>query len=100
MTLRLFILSILSNIFNIFVNLFPTLIAFFRKTSAIAVATLVMPSTVLGNGSDSEYIDAPFFVPHFFLDCSIGGHSASTELPVHALVDNSSDSVLIDLVYA
>jgi len=32
--------SILSNIFNIFVNLYPTLIAFFRKTSAIAVATL------------------------------------------------------------
>src|ERR1700683_211549 len=31
MTLRLFISSILSNILNIFVNLLPTLIAFFRK---------------------------------------------------------------------
>ena len=40
MTLRLFISSFLSNIVNILVNLYPTLIAFFRKTSAIAVATL------------------------------------------------------------
>jgi hypothetical protein len=40
MTLRLAISSISSNIFNIFVNLYPTLIAFLRKTSAIAVATL------------------------------------------------------------
>jgi hypothetical protein len=33
--------SILSNIFIIFANFLPTLITFFRKTSAIAVATLV-----------------------------------------------------------
>ena len=41
MTLWLSISSILSNIFNIFINLYPMLIAFFRKTSAIAVATLI-----------------------------------------------------------
>ena len=34
MTLQLFISSISSNIFSIFINLFPTLIAFFQKTSA------------------------------------------------------------------
>ena len=40
MTPRLFTSSILSNIFIIFANSLPTLIPFFRKTSAIAVATL------------------------------------------------------------
>jgi len=40
MTLRPVISSILSNTLNIFVNLFPTLIACFQKTSAIAMATL------------------------------------------------------------
>ena len=40
MTLRLFTPSILSTIFSIFANFLPTLIAFFRKTSAIAVGTL------------------------------------------------------------
>jgi hypothetical protein len=41
MTLRLSVSSIFSNISNIFVNLLLTLIAFFRKTSPIAVATLL-----------------------------------------------------------
>ena len=50
MTLRLSISSISSNISSIFVNLLPMLIAFFfRKTSAIAVATLP--------GSDSTSVD-------------------------------------------
>jgi hypothetical protein len=66
----------------------------------IAPAVVVMLSAILGNGSDSEYVDAPFFVSHFFLDCSIGGPTASTELPVCALIDNGSDSVLIDPIYA
>jgi hypothetical protein len=42
MTLRLCTSSILSNIFNIFVNLYPMLVAFFQKASAIAVATLLV----------------------------------------------------------
>ena len=39
--LRLFIPSILSNIYSIFENFPPTLIAFFQKTLAIAMATLL-----------------------------------------------------------
>ena len=66
----------------------------------VVPVTMVLPSMVLGDGTDSEYIDAPFFVPHFFFDCSIGGPSASAELNVHALIDNRSDTVLIDPMYA
>ena len=66
----------------------------------VVPVAVVMPSAVLGNGTDSEYADAPFFVPHFFLDCSIGGPSATTELSVRALIDDGSDAVLIDPAYA
>lgn len=61
-----------------------------------APTTVVMPSAVLGDGSDSEYIDAPFFVPHFFLDCFTGSTSASSTKRVRALIDHGSDLVLID----
>jgi hypothetical protein len=47
-----------------------------EKTPAAAVVVptaIVMPSAVLGNGSDSKYVYAPFFVPHFFFDCTVGG---------------------------
>ena len=41
-----------------------------KTTTTAAVipvpAAVVMPSAILGDGSDSEYVDAPFFVPHFF----------------------------------
>jgi hypothetical protein len=67
--------------------------------TAVPVA-VVMPSAVLGNGSDSEYVDTPFFTPHFYLECTAGGTSALTELAVRVLIDDGSDSVLIDPVYA
>jgi hypothetical protein len=57
---------------------------------------VVMPSAVLGDGSDSEYILAPFLVPHFFFNCIVGGVSASSQLPIGALIDHGSDSVLIN----
>ena len=60
---------------------------------------VMMPSSVLGDGTDSEYIEAPFFAPHLYLDCAAGGPSASTELSVHALIDDGSNSVLIGPFY-
>jgi len=53
-----------------------------------------MPSAVLGDGSDSECVDAPFSSPHFFVDVIIGGSSLS-QPPVRALIDHGCDSVLI-----
>ncbi|KIM88511.1 hypothetical protein PILCRDRAFT_26727, partial [Piloderma croceum F 1598] len=68
------------------------------KTAAIIPmpAAIVMPSAVLGEGSDSEYVDIPFFVPYFFLDCSVGGATASSIESIRALIDHGSDAVLID----
>jgi hypothetical protein len=62
----------------------------------VAPVAVVMPSAVLGDGSDSEYVVAPFFVPHFFFDCVVGGSTASSTESVHALIDHGSDAVLID----
>lgn len=73
--------------------------ALFPAAPAAAVA-VVMSSAVLGNGSDSEYVDTPFFVPHFFFECLLGGPTASAEITVRALIDDGSDAVLIDPVYA
>src|ERR1700674_435963 len=42
-----------------------------------------MPSAVLGNGSDSKYVETPLYTPHLFLDCMAGGLSASSEVPIH-----------------
>jgi len=39
---------------------------------------VVMPSGVLGDGLDSEYVLAPFSVPHFLFNCVVGGSSASS----------------------
>ena len=47
-----------------------------------AVAAVVMPSAVLGDGSDSEYVLAPFFEPHFFFDCVVGGSTASSQISI------------------
>jgi len=55
-----------------------------------------MPSAVLGDGSDSEYVLAPFYTPHFFLDCAIGGSAASSIISIRALIDHGSDAVLIE----
>jgi hypothetical protein len=60
--------------------------------------TVVMLSSVLSDGtdSDSSYITAPFYTPHFFLDCSVGGSTASSEICICALIDHGLDAVLID----
>src|SRR5882762_2277654 len=47
MTPRFFMSYILVNIFRILMNLFETLIPFFRKTSVIAAATLIIQLKVL-----------------------------------------------------
>ena len=54
---------------------------------------------VLGTGSDSEYMDVPFLTSHFFYDCLIGSTIASSEVPIHALIDHGCDTVLIDPEY-
>jgi hypothetical protein len=66
----------------------------------VVPVAVIMPSAVLGNGSDSEYVDTPFFVPHFYFNCYAGGTAAATELTVRALIDDGSDSVLINPEYA
>ena len=45
----------------------------------VVPVAMVMPSTVLDDGTNSEYVDALFFVPHFFFNCSIAGPSASAK---------------------
>ncbi|KIM79855.1 hypothetical protein PILCRDRAFT_10032 [Piloderma croceum F 1598] len=59
-------------------------------------AAVVMPSSVLYNGLDSECVDTPFSSPHFFVDVIIGGFSSLSQCPVHALIDHGCDSVLIN----
>jgi hypothetical protein len=51
---------------------------------ATAPVAVVMPSSILGDGSesDSSYVIAPFYTPHFFLDCFIGGSTASFEISI------------------
>jgi hypothetical protein len=75
-----------------------TTVAVIMPTTPIVPTAVVMPSAVLGEGSDSEYVTTPFFVPHFFFNCLVGGSTALSQLPVHALIDHGSDSVLIDLL--
>src|SRR5882757_2675619 len=55
MTPRFFTRPILSNIFKIFAYLFPTLIPFFRKTSALAAATL-LPAFISWKGFELDFI--------------------------------------------
>ena len=60
-------------------------------------AAVVMPSAVLGEGSDSKYMDTPFLSPHFFVDVIIGDSSSVSQSDVCALIDHGCDSVLISL---
>ena len=62
-------------------------------------AAVVMPMAVLGNGSDSECVEAPFSSPHFFADVIIGS-SATSQASVHALIDHGCDTVLTSLELA
>ena len=68
-------------------------------TEVVVPVAVVMSFAVFGDRSDSEDVEAPFFVPHFFFDCSIGHSSVSTELSVWALIDDSSDTVPINPTY-
>ena len=70
------------------------------QTTVVVPAAVVMPSAVLGDGSQSECVDAPFFTPHFFVDVIIGGASCSSESPAHALIDHGCDAVLISPDFA
>jgi hypothetical protein len=58
-------------------------------------AAVVMPSAILGNGSDSECVDTPFSSPHFFVNVIIGGSASASLCLVHALIYHGCDSVLI-----
>ena len=60
------------------------------------VAAVVMPLAVLSDGSDSKYVLAPFFVPHLFFNCLVGGSTMSSQISIWALIDHGSDAVLID----
>ena len=66
----------------------------------VVPVAVVMPSVVSGNGTDSEYINTPFFVPHFYFDCDAGSTTASTKVTAQALIDDGPDSVLINPEYA
>jgi hypothetical protein len=64
---------------------------------------VVMPNlslSVLCDSSESEYVLAPFHTLHYKWDCPFSGPLASSKVEVSALIDNSSQSVLIspDLV--
>lgn len=69
-------------------------------TAVVVPTAIIMPSAMLSDGSDSEYIVAPFYTPHFFLDVLISSSTASYQNTVHALIDHGSDSVLIDPILA
>jgi hypothetical protein len=65
-------------------------------TTITTPVAVVMPSAVLSDGSDSEYVLAPFYTPHFFLDCAVGSSTASSTISIWALIDHGSDAVLIE----
>ena len=54
-----------------------------------------MLSTILGNSSESECVDAPFFTLHFFVNVIAGSPSCSSESPIHALINHGCDTVLM-----
>jgi len=77
-----------------------------RKQKSVAAAAVLpvepivpvavsMPSACLGDGTNSEYVNIPFYTPHLFLDCTARGHKACTEVPIRALIDNGANAVLI-----
>jgi predicted aspartyl protease len=58
--------------------------------------TVVMPSAVLGNGTDSgEECVAPLQTPHLHWECLVNGPAVSSPLTVSALIDHGSSLVLI-----
>ncbi|KAG2335659.1 hypothetical protein BDR05DRAFT_1024893 [Suillus weaverae] len=64
-----------------------------EESETIAV---VMPSAVLGNGTDSgEECVAPLQTPHLRWDCLVDGPAVSSPLKVSALIDHGSSLVLI-----
>ncbi len=54
-------------------------------------------SAVLGDGtqSDDEYV-APLQTSHLFWDCLLNGPGVPTPIEIHALIDSSAHTVLID----
>jgi hypothetical protein len=65
-----------------------------EETTAIAV---VMPSAVLGDGTDSgEECVAPIQTSHLRWDCLVDGPAVPSPVPVSALIDHGSSLVLID----
>ncbi|KAG1839529.1 hypothetical protein F4604DRAFT_1599551, partial [Suillus subluteus] len=57
---------------------------------------VVMPSAVLGNGTDSgEECVAPLQTPHLRWDCLVDGPGVSSPINVSALIDHGSSLVLI-----
>jgi hypothetical protein len=58
---------------------------------------VVMPSAVLGDGSDSDdECMAPLQTPHLRWDCLVDGPAVSSSVTVSALIDHGSSLVLID----
>ncbi|KIK36119.1 hypothetical protein CY34DRAFT_95004, partial [Suillus luteus UH-Slu-Lm8-n1] len=58
---------------------------------------VVMPSAVLGNGSDSdEECVAPLQTSHLRWECCVDGPAVSSPVVVSALIDHGSSLVLID----
>ncbi|KAG2341963.1 hypothetical protein BDR05DRAFT_1029194, partial [Suillus weaverae] len=67
----------------------------------VETVVVVMPSAVLGNGTDlGEECVAPLQTPHLRWDCLVDGPAVSSPLTVSALIDHGSSLVLIgeDLV--
>jgi len=50
--------------------------------SVVNLAAVVMPLAILGDSSDSEYVLAPFFVPHLSFDCLVGSSTASSQFSI------------------
>ncbi|KAG2097024.1 uncharacterized protein F5147DRAFT_656473 [Suillus discolor] len=57
---------------------------------------VVMPSTALGNGTDSEECVAPLQTPHLHWDCLVTGPAVSSPVQISTLIDHGSSLVLID----
>ncbi|KAG1786930.1 uncharacterized protein HD556DRAFT_1247607, partial [Suillus plorans] len=57
---------------------------------------VVMPSAVLGDGTDSEECVAPLQTPHLRWDCLVTGPAVSSSVRVSALIDHGSSLVLVD----
>jgi hypothetical protein len=75
----------------------PKAVAVVNDSDEDTSVSVVMPSAVLGNGTDSEEeCIAPLSVPHLKWSCLINGPSVSSPILVKALIDHGSTVVLID----